>query len=422
MIASADRDSAPEQFRYDKDREVIERIVARRDGTKAKTEMKVAKRPAARNDDDDLAARFDQQFLRSAAWPAVPRCKSQVRVVDLFSGCGIMTLGIWEACRALQMEMVPVLAVDTNRSALSTYRLNFPTAMIRSTDIATILDGSAGERITASERVFAKEVTDIDIVVGGPPCQGHSDLNNHTRRRDPKNALYEKMSRVAEVIGPTTIIIENVSTALHDKERVVDKTAERLGRLGYSIDEIVADAVSLGVPQARRRHAIVASLGFVPDLAKALTRYRRPKRPISWAIADLMHVKGNGAFDLSSKPTATNQSRMDFLFEHDRFDLPDDQRPVCHRDGAHTYKSVYGRLKWFEPAQTITTGFGCTGQGRYVHPKERRTLTPHEAARLQFIPDFFSFDSSAKRTAIAQMIGNAVPTKITYLLGLELLR
>ena len=62
------------------------------------------------------------------------------------------------------------------------------------------------------------------------------------------------------------------------------------------------------------------------------------------------------------------------------------------------------------------------GQGRFVHPGEKRTITPHEAARLQFIPDFFSFEGVGSRTALARMIGNAVPPKLTYVLALELIR
>jgi DNA (cytosine-5)-methyltransferase 1 len=79
-------------------------------------------------------------------------------------------------------------------------------------------------------------------------------------------------------------------------------------------------------------------------------------------------------------------------------------------------------MHWDEPSQTITSGFSSMGQGRYVHAKERRTLTPHEAARLQSIPDFFQFDYAIGRTALAEMIANAVPTKLTYVLALELLR
>ena len=88
---------------------------------------------------------------------------------------------------------------------------------------------------------------------------------------------------------------------------------------------------------------------------------------------------------------------------------------------AHGYKSVYGRMYWDRPSQTITTGFTCMGQGRFVHPKRKRTLTPHEAARLQFIPDFFRFDEDLPRAALSEMIGNAAPPKLTYVLALELL-
>src|SRR5439155_20605066 len=75
----------------------------------------------------------------------------------------------------------------------------------------------------------------------------------------------------------------------------------------------------------------------------------------------------------------------------------------------HTYNSMYGRLSWNEPAQTITTGFGSMGQGRFVHPALSRTLTPHEAARLQTLPDFYDLDTSKGRGAWAMVIGNAVP-------------
>jgi DNA (cytosine-5)-methyltransferase 1 len=77
---------------------------------------------------------------------------------------------------------------------------------------------------------------------------------------------------------------------------------------------------------------------------------------------------------------------------------------------------MYGRLRWDEPAQTITTGFGSMGQGRYVHPRAARTLTPHEAARIQSIPDFVDF-GDGRRTEWAEMIGNAVPPLLAREIG-----
>jgi DNA (cytosine-5)-methyltransferase 1 len=116
-----------------------------------------------------------------------------------------------------------------------------------------------------------------------------------------------------------------------------------------------------------------------------------------------------------------NRQRIDYLFDHELYDLPNPERPTCHRDVKHTYNAMYGRLRWDNPAQTITSGYGSMGQGRYVHPGKRRTLTPHEAARLQTIPDWFVFDEKTKRTQIARMIGNAVPPVLGLALGRLLL-
>lgn len=109
---------------------------------------------------------------------------------------------------------------------------------------------------------------------------------------------------------------------------------------------------------------------------------------------------------------------MEWLFDKDEYDLPNDLRPPCHRDNPdHTYYSVYGRLHWDQPAPTITTGFNSMGQGRYVHPSKRRVITPHEAARVQTFPDFFDFGATNKRTAWARLIGNAVPPLLTMRLA-----
>lgn len=78
---------------------------------------------------------------------------------------------------------------------------------------------------------------------------------------------------------------------------------------------------------------------------------------------------------------------------------------------------MYGRLQWEKPAQTLTTGFGSMGQGRYVHPSQERTITPHEAARLQTFPDFFGFSAANTRSAWARMIGNAVPPLLSCNVG-----
>jgi DNA (cytosine-5)-methyltransferase 1 len=141
---------------------------------------------------------------------------------------------------------------------------------------------------------------------------------------------------------------------------------------------------------------------------------------LRWAIGDLR--VGGELFDSAPVLSSENAVRADWLLKHDAYDLPNDKRPPCHRDPSHKYKSMYGRLDWSKPAQTITTGFGSPGQGRYLHPDEARTLTPHEAARLQFFPDWFEFSSVTKRNRLQEMIGNAVPPKLGFSVAVELLR
>jgi DNA (cytosine-5)-methyltransferase 1 len=401
----------------------IERTVILTDGRSSTTPIALDQSPGKKMlSGAELAELADAQFLRLREWPSVDLASAAVRLVDLFSGCGLMTLGVWEACRAIGRRVEPVLALDISETAVRVYKQNFPGARVMTTEIEHLLERRLGEKSTKIERKFTQALGSIDILVGGPPCQGHSNLNNYTRRSDPKNALYERMARFAELVRPNHIIIENVSAVLHDRGRVVTRTAIALRRLGYSVDQIVADVSSLGVAQRRRRHVLVASLTRTIDLERTLALYERRPRNLKWAIGDLSTVTGKTPFDVASASSEANRKRIQYLFMKNCHDLPDSRRPDCHRLKAHTYKSVYGRMHWDEPAQTITSGFTSMGQGRYVHPQERRTLTPHEAARLQFIPDFFRFGNGVGRAAVAEMIGNAVPTKLTYVLALDLLR
>ena len=146
-----------------------------------------------------------------------------------------------------------------------------------------------------------------------------------------------------------------------------------------------------------------------------------PERPISWAIRDLLNsYKPGDPFDGAATHAPVNQARIHYLFEHDLYNLPDEQQPDCHRLKVNTYPCVYGRMWWDRPSSTITCGFACCGRGRFIHPLRERTLTPHEAARVQFFPDFFDFSGLAP-TQLHLAIGNAVPAKAGYVLAMPLL-
>lgn len=366
----------------------------------------------------------DRDFLRLRTRPEYEVGTDAFRVVDLFCGCGGLTLGLAEAARRNALRLEVPLAVDSDKLAVEVYRANFPKAEVSPSLVESWFDGELGAPLTEVEDEVTQTAGTVHCLAGGPPCQGHSDLNNHTRRDDPRNDLYSRMARAAEVLNPRTVMIENVPAVRHDKGGVVDLVVRQLEELDYIVGTSVLKLNSLGVPQKRKRHILLAVKDcdldpqeVLDELAKKALNLRRTVR---WAIEDLVDIEGDG-FDDASTPTDENQARMDWLFDNDQYDLPNDERPDCHRDGEHSYTAMYGRLEWDERAPTITTGFGSMGQGRYVHPSRRRTITPHEAARLQFFPDFFDFSSTSRRGAWARLIGNAVPMKLSLVLGTALI-
>ena len=366
----------------------------------------------------------DFEFLRRKV-PTISAGNHEktIRLVDLFCGCGGLSLGVKEACNTLNYDLEIPLAVDFDKEASSCYGLNFPKANIINSDITQMFSDKIGTPLTIKEENLKQTVGHVDLLVGGPPCQGHSDLNRYTKRDDPKNHLYMYMARAAEIFRPKLIIIENVTGALHDKRHVVQSVEEVLIKLGYKIDIGIVDLVKIGVPQTRRRLILLASLdkGYsVNAIQEAFTVSR--ERSVEWAIGDLVKTEQLTLMDTPSVPSKENQRRIHYLFEHDVYDLPNEERPPCHRNKKHSYNSIYGRLHPDKPSQTITRGFYNNCMGRYVHPTQERTLTAHEAARLQFFPDFFDFSSVSSRTALGVIIGNAVPMKLPYIYALVLLR
>ena len=363
---------------------------------------------------------FFQRWLQCSTCPPFKNSHGDIRVVDLFCGCGGLTLGIAEACRALEYQFVSVLGADMDLTALEVYKRNFKPLHTISTPIEEYIDSELGTPLSEKEKQFLELVGTVDILIGGPPCQGNSDLNNHTRRDDPRNLLYLRMIRCAEIVKPQFLIIENVPGVQHDKHNVVETAKKELNKLGYYIDCGVITMSEIGVPQKRKRFFLIASRKNKVSLARAITAHKCDVTTVSWAIDDLIAIDDKSVFNTAANSSATNMKRINYLFDHDIYDLPNSERPDCHRLKKHSYTSVYGRMYWDQPSPTITGGFGSNGQGRFVHPKCRRTITPHEAARIQFFPDFFNFDG-VKRRELQQIIGNAVPSKASYIVGIEFL-
>ena len=407
--------------RFSLDGDFLTRTVIRRDGSRVLSHMG----PSVGMDTADLEAAADLAFLKGRRRPSYDAEPPSVRFADLFAGCGALSLGVLEAARAAGRSASCVLAVDVDPHAISVYGRSLPAQQLQTADLTELIDGKLGGRRTRQENNLLRSIEGLDLLVAGPPCQGHSALNNHSRHDDERNDLYLRVARFAELGTPTFIMVENVASVTRDRRRSAARAREHLESLGYATDEGLADLNRLGVPQLRRRHVLVASApgAIALEVVDVLERYAVSNpagRTVGWAIGDLERRNG-GPFHQASIPSQANRARIDWLHQQDEHNLPNSRRPPCHRDD-HTYKSMYGRLWWDRPAQTITSGFGSAGQGRYVHPTQRRTITPHEAARLQLIPDFFDFSSVRHRGRWAQMIGNAAPFKLSYAFALEALR
>lgn len=367
-----------------------------------------------------LAIDFDWHWLRSPSWPKVESPRGFLKVADLFCGSGGLSLGAWEAARAVQLEMKSVFAVDNDADAIAVYSDNFAPLHSETGEIELLVDGQLGAKITASERRLVTQVGELDLLLAGPPCQGHSDLNNYTRRNDPRNELLLRVIRFAELFSPRHIVIENVQGVRHDRAGVFHKAEQKLVSLGYQVASFLLEGDKVGLPQRRRRCVLLASRSTSFDATRLISMNSSLERSFDWACSDLENIRADSVFDTSANVFPENQRRMEYLIENDIFDLPDAERPDCHRLKSHDYRAVYGRLRPEQPAPTITTGFGSPGQGRFTHPRFARTITPHEAARLQFIPDFFRFRIS-KRKRLQKLIGNSVPPKMAYAAVLDML-
>ncbi len=335
-----------------------------------------------------------------------------------------MTLGAIEAARRVGCATEIVLAVDLDPDALDVYKANFGVdgRVARRADMARLFHGPLAAEVSPREARMREALGRIDLLLAGPPCQGYSNLNNCTRRRDPRNRLYRRAVRAAEILEPDIVLIENVPSVMLDRLGVVEIASRTLERHGYSVTTHMVNAASLGIPQQRRRHVLLATRG-IPQVDAARQPVPEPAHGCIEFLRDIPVARAGECPFMDEQPRFSRDTRrrIDYLFEHDLFDLPDHERPTCHQ-ADHTYKSMYGRLRPDRPAQTITSGFACMGQGRFVHPHERRTLMPREAARLQGLPDFHLFGPVTSRDALRRMIGNAVVPRLVALPLVQLWR
>ncbi|WP_410766538.1 DNA cytosine methyltransferase [Haloferax sp. DFSO60] len=334
------------------------------------------------------------------------------KVVDLFSGAGGFSLGLdhpekLNGLANLDYQDIvfdgkgfqTVLSVELDDEAAETFRRNFD-AEVLETDIREIDS--------------FEQWSGADVVVGGPPCQGFSNLNSIKTEEldDERNSLWRHYMRAVEEIDPDVFVIENVTRFLKSGEgaRAVHIAEE----LGYTtvVDNLWAH--EYGVPQKRKRGFIIGSKLGVPFFPEVLDE---PVRTVEHAIGDLPNDPNGENWHVARKHvTELSKNRMKHIpYGGNRFDIPEELLPNCWKNKPTGGTDLFGRLWWDRPSVTIRTEFYKPEKGRYLHPEADRSITVREGARLQTFPDDFEF--SGARTRVAPQIGNAVPPKLAYHLG-----
>jgi len=327
--------------------------------------------------------------------------------IDLFSGCGGLTLGLKQAGFRV------IGAVDVDPLSVETYRANHPEVRVWQMDIRDI-------EVSELRELLGVENGQIDLLAGCPPCQGFSTirtLNGHRHVNDPRNDLVYEFVRIVEGLEPRAIMMENVPGLARDS-RIRD-VCDRLSALGYAAQYRVLDAADYGVPQRRRRMILLGSrLGPVEFSAPESNRLT-VRDAIGW-----LPEPGQSGDPLHDAPERRSPRVMDLIRRiprdgGSRTDLGFDDQLDCHKK-CNGFRDVYGRMAWDGVAPTITSGCINPSKGRFLHPVQHRAITLREAALLQSFPPEYSFSLGRGKYSVARLIGNALPSEFVRSHALQL--
>ncbi|MGH3089185.1 MAG: DNA cytosine methyltransferase [Rubrobacteraceae bacterium] len=369
----------------------------------------------------------------------------EFRAVDLFCGCG----GISSGLRAAGFEIIS--GVDIDAVPLRSFGVNFPHARGLRLDLSVTEPGSLMRKLNLKRG-------ELDLLAGGPPCQGFSKNVPRSRRflDDPQNLLVKTFLDYCAALMPRMIFMENVAEMKNGFKRAyTEELFERLDKIGYFVSHKNLYASDFGVPQRRRRAFFIAArdhaaepefpagshvkpeppetnslklllskehvnvwdaIGDLPSLA-----HGEGEEPVGYSaepFSDFQRIVRNGRADVSNhiarKLRPTQYERLASIKPGEGMkDLPEHLRPKSGYSGA------YGRLSKSMIAPTITRWVFHPGSGRFGHPVDTRVITIREAARLQAFPDSFVFTGTY--TQQSHQVGNAVPPLLAEQVAASLL-
>lgn len=336
-----------------------------------------------------------------------------IDVLDLFSGCGGLSLGFEFVGRLVKSYRL-LGGADLDEHAIATYRRNLPGLGLLE-DLTRVV--SSQRRIEAfAEKMGVCKARPL-VIVGGPPCQGFSaHQKKNGKRSDERNHLIKVFERIAERLQPDFIVLENVPEFLAKKNWAHFKSLKsRLTSAGYFVRAQIHNLAAFGVPQQRFRALVLAAKKpfEMPQPFLEPSSYRTVRQAIAYLSmirpgtvckADEMHYCSN------HRPATIEVIRA---VPKNGGSRPPGVGPSC-LDRVDGFRDVYGRMYWDRPANTITASARNPASGRFAHPEQDRGLTIREAALLQGFPRSFTFSGPFDDKFL--QIGNAVPpTFSTYL-------
>ena len=349
------------------------------------------------------------------------------KVVDLFAGVGGLSYGF-----AHDPAFEIIAANEILKPMADAYSQNHPNAKVYNKDIKDF-------SIEDLTRDFGIKRGDIDVVVGGPPCQAYSTVGKRLID-DPRGKLFQEYYRILNELRPKIFVFENVKGLLSMQGGELIKTIIALFEsIGYRMHRRLLNAADYGTPQVRERVILVGTLDQRPFIYPRPTHYnpelgvpsdntRKPYVTLGEALGDLPSIKTgeqglhyatdpqndyqhlmrrNAPLEIQEHEVPKNGDKLVAIMEAlpdggSPKDIPEELRPTSG------FANCYCRLWWDRPSTTITRNLGCVSSSRCVHPRDPRPLSTREGARLQGFPDDYIF--CGKRGDKHLQIGNAVPT------------
>lgn len=348
------------------------------------------------------------------------------KIMDLFAGVGGLSYGFSKL-----PEFEILAANEIEKDIATAYSLNHPGVAMINCDIHDLTEEMLAKALKGEQ---------VDIVVGGPPCQSYSTLGK--RQMDDRANLFLQYKRVLKLLKPRAFVFENVVGLLSmDKGRLFKQIQAEFEALGYALKFQVLDAVDYGVPQHRERVILVGFRGEnrfeypLPTHGEGL----KPYVTLRQAIGDLPVIKSGqtgsayacppdndflcfaraASQELTEHSAPRNGEHLIRIMEtlkdgQSKNDLPEDIRP---KSG---YGNTYAKLWWDRPSTTITRNFACPSSSRCIHPRDSRAMSIREGARLQSFPDDYKFYGSDGTKRLE--IGNAVPPLLSVAIARQMLK